>query len=468
MGDLARLELFKPIDFIHMYRSNYKSLFRCHTLVECMNYALEPNIKKADLFLYLLDTYDILLSHADGSMIVDENDDLPYLRLAEKLELYVFEAWESLLGRIPGQLKGWCEGMFVYTCICLCRWLASKPGCTVIPSETRDWMRKHALRSHASYDTASFSVADLLNALDIFEQRWRGLPELNHHVMIYLNALEFRAAWLVSHTAPAALFDIRTRRVSLSDDMFQIHPGMIFEFYARFMLIRRSFAQYTMWDTVPPVKQMPESRWQDFVDKENRHLSIRKFRDRVQGVTWDNLCRLSEPARASYNARGSRISSYQALAENRPLSILDKLNTQTSYGKKEGLHAHTMIKEGLHLQMIHAHFMSTYSVSFKDYFFCSYEKSWKHRTKLSHMVVPIIIERRRRYDVMHKGLVHLVPNGTVAEAFQLWLLFVRRDYRGILYGSMDFGRLCRFVFDPPEVAQQRNLGEGITAYQWAV
>ncbi|MDA7838891.1 hypothetical protein N9A45_00990 [bacterium] len=451
-----------------MYRSNYKSLFRCHTLVECMNYALVPNIKKADLFLYLLDTYDILLSHADGSMIVDENDDVPYVRLAEKLELYVFEAWESLLGRIPGQLKGWCEGMFVYTCICLCRWLASKPGCTVIPSETRDWMRKHALRSHASYDTASFSVADLLNALDIFEQRWRGLPELNHHVMIYLNALEFRAAWLVSHTAPATLFDIRTRRVSLSDDMFQIHPGMVYEFYARFMLIRRSFAQYTMWDTVPPVKQMPESRWQDFVDKENRHLSIRKFRDRVQGVTWDNLCRLSEPARASYNARGSRISSYQALAENRPLSILDKLNTQTSYGKKEGLHAHSMIKEGLHLQMIHAHFMSTYSVSFKNYFFCSYEKSWTHRTKLSHMVVPIIIERRRRYDVMHKGLVHLVPNGTVAEAFQLWLLFVRRDYRGILYGSMDFGRLCRFVFDPPEVAQQRNLGEGLTAYQWAV
>lgn len=451
-----------------MYRSNYKSLFRCHTLVECMNYTLEPNIKKADLFLYLLDTYDILLSHADGSMIVDENDDLPYLRLAEKLELYAFEAWDALLGRIPGQLKGWCEGMFVYVCICLCRWLASKPGCTVIPSETRDWMRKHALRSHASYDTASFSVSDLLNALDIFEQRWRGLPELNHHVMIYLNALEFRAAWLVSHTAPASLFDIQTRRVSLTDDMFQIHPGMIFEFYARFMLIRRSFAQYTMWDTVPPVRQMPESRWQDFIEKENRHLSIRKFRDRVQGLTWDNLCRLSEPARASYNARGSRISSYQALAENRPLSILDKLNNQTSYGKKEGLHEHSMIKEGLHLQMIHAHFMSTYSVSFKDYFFCSYEKSWKHRAKLKHMVVPIIIERRRRYDVMHKGLVHLVPNGTVAEAFQLWLLFVRRDYRGILYGSMDFGRLCRFVFDPPEVAQQRDLGQGMTAYQWAV
>ena len=135
-----------------MYRSNYKSLFRCHTLVECVNYALEPTTQKADLFLYMLDTYDILLSHADGSMIMDENDDVPYLRLATKLEQYVFEAWDTLFDRIPGQLKGWCEGMFVYVCICMCRWLASKPGCTVIPSETRDWMRDNRLRSHASYD----------------------------------------------------------------------------------------------------------------------------------------------------------------------------------------------------------------------------------------------------------------------------------------------------------------------------
>ena len=84
-----------------MYRSNYKSLFRCHTLVECVNYALEPTTQKADLFLYMLDTYDILLSHADGSIIMDENDDVPYLRFATKLEQYVFEAWDTLFDRIP-------------------------------------------------------------------------------------------------------------------------------------------------------------------------------------------------------------------------------------------------------------------------------------------------------------------------------------------------------------------------------
>ena len=52
-------------------------------------------------------------------MIIDENDDLPYIRLANKMEVYAFEAWDSLFERIPGQLKGWCEGMFLYVCMAL-------------------------------------------------------------------------------------------------------------------------------------------------------------------------------------------------------------------------------------------------------------------------------------------------------------------------------------------------------------
>ena len=84
------------------------------------------------------------------------------------------------------------------------------------------------------------------------------------------------------------------------------------------------------------------------------------------------------------------------------------------------------------------------------------------------MVVPLVVQRRSRYDVMHKGIIHLCPNGTVSEAFQLWLLMVRRDYKGILYGSMDFGRLCRLMFDPADVAQNREMSQGMTAYQWAV
>lgn len=451
-----------------MYQSNYKSIFRCHTLVECVNYSLAPPVEKADLFLYLLDTYDILLSHAEGSMVVDENDDIPYMRLAKKLEKYAFEEWHTLFDRIPGQLKGWCEGMFVYVCISLCRWLSSKPGCTVIPEDTRMWMKRQKLRSHVSYDTSKYSISELLNALDVFELQWTQFESLTQHVLLYLDALEYRGAWFVTHTAPASLFDIRKHRIKIGDNNFQIHPALVYQLYVRFVSLRRSFAQYTMWDTVPAIAQMPESQWLSFLERENRHLSIRKFRDCIADVTWGNMKRLSDGPRASYNARGSRVSDYQSIAENHPMAIMDKLNHIIAYGKAPELHSNPFVREGLHLQMVHAYFMSTYSVSFRDYFYCSSEKSWKHRKKLAHVVVPIVIERRQRHDVMYKGLIHLVPTGTFAEAFQLWCLFLRKDYKGILYGSMDFGRLCRTMFDPPQQLQQRAIGEGLSSYQWDV
>jgi len=451
-----------------MYRSNYKSLFRCHTLVECLNYSLDSGCSKADLFLYLLDMYDILLSHADGSMIFDEDDDMPYLRLAEKLEKYAFQNWHSLFDRIPGQLKGWCEGMFLYVGVCKCRWLASKQGCTVIPSETREWMRQHRLRSHASYDTANWTVGDILNAMDILELKWYEFQTIDQHFMNYLNTLEYRVAWFIAHTAPSDIYDIQKHRLKVGEGQFQIHPALLHDFYVRFTGLRRSFAQSIMFDSQPPLKNMPESRWKEFVEKENRHLSIRKFRDRIADLTWENMARLSDNPRVSYACRGSRVSAYQSVASNRPLALLDKLNSVCAYSKPPVVHANAFVIQGLHLQQVHAHFMSTYSVNFKNFFFCSAEKSWKHRQTLMTSAVPIVLERRRRYDVMHRGQVHLVPTGTFAEAFQLWLLFVRRDYRGILYGSMDFGRLCRMMFDPPEAAQQREISDGSIAYKWDV
>ena len=460
--------LYKLFFSYTMYQSNYKSLFRCHTLLECVNFSLDSKTDKTDLFLYLLDTYDILLSHADGSMIIDENDDLPYIRLANKMEVYAFEAWDSLFERIPGQLKGWCEGMFLYVCMAMCRWLASRPGCTVIPLDTRIWMKKQRIRTHVSYDTASFTISEVLDALDAIEARWYDMKTLDHHLFIYLDALEFRAAWFISHTSSSKLFDKQKHRLQIINGEYQIHPALIYQLYVRFVSIRRAFAQFTMWDTVPAPEQIPETRWKDFVKTETRHLGIRKFRDNVAKITWDHLLRLSDRPRTSYKARGSKVSSYQSLAENKPMAVLDKLNSLTSYGKPEQMFDHKYIKDGLFLLMVHAHFMSTYSLSFKDYVYCSSEKSWKHRERLKHMVVPIVVERKRRFDVMHRGLVHLVPNGSFEEAFLLWLLIVRRDYKGILYGSMDFGKLCRMMFDPPDVAQHREMSKGMTSYKWDV
>jgi hypothetical protein len=449
-----------------MYKSNYKSIFRCHTLDECLSYTLESKTTKVDLFLYLLDVTDILLNHADGSMLFD--DDAPYLRLVHKLEQFTFLNWKTLLVRIPGQLNGWCEGMLVYTCVSLCRWLASKPGCTILSNNLKSWMKENKLRVNVSYDVSQWTVSQLLYALDVLEHRWDKIRPLDDTLLQYLNILEYRAAWFMTHTCSTRFIDVKKYRLQVDEHSYQIHPMLIFEFFARFGCLRRSFCQYTMWDCVPPVKEMPETRWQEFIENENRHLTIRKFRDCVEQRVWENIIRMSDNVRSSYRVRGSRVSNYQSLAENRPLAYLETLSNITAYKKPPELHQHKHIRDSLHLQIVHAHFMSNYNVSFLQFFYCSEEKSWEHRTYLSHIVVPIVVKRSQRYDVIYKGVLQLVPHGTFCEAFLRWLLVVRQDYRGILYGTMDFSRLCRALFDPPQIAQKRTLGENVQAYKWDV
>ena len=159
--------------------------------------------------------------------------------------------------------------------------------------DTRVWMKEQRLRSHLSFDTATWSVSDIFNALDILELRWYELESLDHHIFLYLDAMEFRAAWFIAHTATKEYFDIRKHRLKVDDNEYQLHPAIIYKMYVRFVSIRRSFAQYTMFDTVPPVKDMPETRWADFVQKETRHLTIRKFRDGIATITWEHMMRLS-------------------------------------------------------------------------------------------------------------------------------------------------------------------------------
>ena len=81
--------------------------------------------------------------------------------------------------------------------------------------------------------------------------------------------LNFAQRGFITHTTGAEHFDIRKHRVKLDDNEYQIHPALFYQLYVRFMSIRRSFAQYTMWDTVPVIKDMPPTRWGRFCSHRN-------------------------------------------------------------------------------------------------------------------------------------------------------------------------------------------------------
>ena len=435
-----------------MYTSSYQSIFRVHSLHEAQTADLEK-ISEVDLFLFLLDTYDVLLD--DSSLVTDTDDG--YTELITKLEKFCFTNFEKLLSSIPGQMRGFPLGSFVYIVISLARSLTKTS--TVIPGSTRTWMRENCVRSHSSYDTSDFTVSDLLDALDILELNWNRFEVLTSELLNYINLLETRACHFISNFQSGNGLNIAKQRTRVDDEgRYQISPAHIFELYVRFISMKRSFAQYTMFDTVPAPQQLPQNRWDVFIDQENRHLSIRKFRDVVSDSVWDNLVRISDIYRASYAVRGSKVSAYQAIAVNRPLNVLDKLSSFISYGKPDELHANLHVIEALNLNLIHAYFMSTFSISFLNFFFCSEEKSWNHRNHLKSATVPIILERRKRYDVLYRGAVHLTPNGCISDAFVYWLLLVRRDFNGILYGSMNFNKLCSFVLET-EVVEEQDVEE---------
>lgn len=434
-----------------MYQSKYKSIFRCHTLDETINYDLK-SIDEVDLFLFLLDTYDILLE--DSDIFTDENNKTNYLDLIVKLEKFCFLNFNKLLSSIPGQMRGFNLGMFVYLVISLCRTLSKTS--TLIPQSTRSWMKINKLRSHRSYDTKDFSITDILNALDILELRWDTFDVLTDDLLQYINALESRACQLISNFQSGDTLNFAKQRMKIEGSMYQISPAHIFELYARFISMKRSFAQYTMFDTVPSPHLLPPNRLDSFMERENRHLTIRKFRDVVSDSVWEDMVRISDTYRASYDVRGSKVSAYQAIAVNRPLQVLDHLAQFISYGKPAELHANLFVKDALHLNLIHAYFMSKYQISFKNYFFCSEEKSWNHRNQLKTMTVPLILERSKRYDVLYRGAIHLTPNGTVAQGFVYWLLLLRGDFNGILYGSMDFNDLCSFVLDTEQIIEEEE------------
>jgi hypothetical protein len=427
-----------------MYQSSYKSIFRTHTLHEAVSFDLK-NISEVDLFLYLLDTYDVLM---DDSLPFDDSN--LYKELLTKLEKFCFLNFDKLLSSIPGEMKGFPLGSFLYLVISLARSFSNTS--TNIPESTRTWMRQNRIRSHNSYNTSDFTVSDLLDALDILELNWNNFDTLTSELLDYINTLESRASYLISNFQTSNSLNIAKQRTRVDEEgKYQISPEHIFELYIRFISMKRSFAQYTMFNTIPAPPKLPATRWATFLDRENRHLSIRKFRDVVSEQVWENLLRISDVYRASYAVRGSKVSAYQAIAVNRPLNVLDKLAQFISYGKPIQLHSNFFVVEALHLNIIHAYFMSTFSISFKDYFFCSEKKSWDHLQKLKTATVPIILERRKRYDVLYRGVVHLTPSGRFAESFIYWLLLTRQDFNGILYESMDFNTVCSFVLDSSRV-----------------
>ena len=449
-----------------MYPSKYKSIFRIHTLGEAIAYPLKDIGNPADFFLYLLDVYDLLLSYADGSHPDGSAQPSDFHNLRRKLEEWSFPRFDMLQETIPGTLKGWTQGMFVFLLCCNCRLLALEHNSFTMSFEVMNWVRENRVRMFVGNSTAQLSYAQVLDSMDGVTRQWRSC-EKNQQCTDYLDLLENRAALLITQTLTEDDLDMPFLRRDVGDGRYQLHPTGIYDLYTLFTCVRRSYAQYHMFNVIPNMIDLGEHRWDQWLAKEQRHLTVRKFRDVLEtSVQWDFL-RPSEWIRASYAQRGSKISPYIGLAANRPLAMLDELSNKCAYGDPPELYEDDRIVNVVHLNIVHATFMSIYTVNFKNYFFCSEEKSWKHYKKMAHAIVPFILQRSERYDVMYKNELYESKSGMFYEAFLSWLMIIRTQMQGVCYnGAMDFTKMCRDVFDKPIIIESRKLTNNASEYQW--
>ena len=407
------------------------------------------------MFLYCLDLYDVCMTYMESNARVD-----PKTRNAVKQSLTTFmiHHFVALNERIPGQMKGWTQGMFIYVCWCALTTLGSPCRCVV----DRDWMFEYRLCMTYSMNVSEWSFFTWCKSLDVLERQWHVVPK-DDTLVAYINALEYRASQFVSYLLPGDVMDIPAYRVSCGEK-YRIHPAGIYQCYCRMIVLKRSLAHLAFFNKhVVAAPLLDDTYLKTFLLEERRHLTIRKFRDNVSSQVFINMLRDSDRFRVSYDRRGSAVSPYAALANFRPLAMPDLLSKSIAYDKPEVLLDNKKVPDALYLCMVHAYFSSTYNVSFRDMFLCSEENAWGYREQIVTTTVPIILQICHNYHVFARGQLYQT-DGTFYHAFYAWVKLVKTMYHGILYSQMDVSHLCKKIVEPPQVIDARKTR--FVEYHW--
>lgn len=440
-----------------MYKSEYQSPFRCHTVEECLEFPLTPNTKDVDLFLYLLDTYD--LAHANLTPPYANVE--KFGQLALKLRTYLMYHYEALRDAIPGRLKFWSKGMFVYVVACAADQIALRgaPG-VMVSEEAQAYVTRARVRAFESWHTGNLTYGDMLRAYETLQFNWHRVP-WDPALGAYLEALRARSSWLVTHVLAASIADVVVARIDRQADESPLHPHALYDLMAYDMGLHRSQFLRSAWPEVQ--EEMPENYFDNFYDKERRHLEVRKFRDKLGSMVNEAMLLPGERDVCGYRQRSNEVSAYAALALNRPLFLLDSIAKLTQYGTEEKLCERTIVEDMLHLNQLGMHFQGLYNIQWMSFFLCFEEKLWKHMKNLATTTVPFIVERSGVYDVMWRNQVHVFGARRARDAIIGWAHIVRRDCGGVVYGGIDLQPFCAYLLDPPVV---KEVNTSAYSYKW--
>ena len=131
------------------------------------------------------------------------------------------------------------------------------------------------------------------------------------------------------------------------------------------------------------------------------------------------------------------------MAPHRPLAMMD-IHKSCSYATYEVLCEDIRTQNPMHILMVRSFFMSNYETNFQKFFICFEQDVWKHRHNFETMMVPFIIMRSGRFDVMYKGLIYPTPDGSFYHAILIWTYMIRHECKLVVYGGMNFTKWCDY------------------------
>ena len=449
------------------YPAQFNTAGRIHTVKEAVEFPFTGKENNCELFLYMLDLYDVLLDIASSSSFPTGRETwTPALlqKLYIKMRKILVNQYDKMFVFIPGRLKGWTNGLFWYVQMMLIKYLQiSSPNMLKMNDEITAWVKENHLQATESFNLNSWSFMDTCRALEIIEASMDVL-EWNETLFKYLDYIELRAAQLVTLNSNFSILDRAQYRIQVSKTVYQLHPSGIHELMSRTTLIRRKAELWFLWDAVKPL-EIQEHYMDEFILKEQRQMTQRKFRDELANRINENMLRPAERDVQSYRLKGADVSDYAAMASNRPLAMLDAIAKQCSYGTFAALMEDARVPDAMYVGMVQMHLASVYNMSFTQFFLLTEKNIHKHKHKLHLVLAPFVIQRSNRYDAMWKG--HIVPSkdGSFYWAFLQWVMLLRKKCKGIVYGGVNLIPLCQLILDKPKVIAARKAG-GTRDYSW--
>ena len=449
------------------YPAQFNTAGRIHTVKEAVEFPFTGKENNCELFLFMLDLYDVLLDIASSSQFPTGRETwTPALlqKLYIKMRKILVNQYDKMFIFIPGRLKGWTNGLFWYVEMMLIKYLQiTSPNMLRVPAQIVTWVKENHLQATDSFNLNSWSFMDTCRALEIIEANMDVL-EWDETLFQYLDFIEMRAAQLVTLNSNFSILDRAQYRIQVSKTVYQLHPAGIHELMSRTTLIRRKAELWFLWDAVKPL-EIHEHYMDDFIEKEQRQMTQRKFRDELANRINENMLRPAERDVQSYRLKGADVSDYAAMASNRPLAMLDAIAKQCSYGKFADLMGDQRVPDAMYVGMVQMHLASVYNMSFTKYFLLTEKNIHKHKHKVHLVLAPFIIQRTNRYDAMWKGNIVPSKDGSFYWAFLQWVMLLRKKCKGIVYGGVNLIPLCQLILDKPKVIAARKAG-GTRDYSW--